>query len=112
MIGCGADHAHLHLIVDPPFTFQEFGEAAETAANLDWRSERSNFVYASIGSRTSYLVAGSQGNAVFATNVETVGSQFFRRVVAKLAGRPSEWNYKTHPFLENIEATVMQLAGR
>ena len=25
--GCGVDHAHLHLLVDPPFTFEQFRNA-------------------------------------------------------------------------------------
>ena len=109
-IGCGTDHAHLHLLVAPAFTFQEFRDAAESLANLIWRSEQLNFVYESLGPHASYLVAGSHDKSVFATDVETIGSQFFRRVVAKLAGRPTEWNYRSHPFLENIEATVSRLA--
>jgi len=38
-------------------------------------------------------------------------SQFFRRHIAKVIGRPNEWDYAVYPQWENIEQTQKRLRG-
>ena len=40
--GCGVDHAHMHLLIDPPFAFKDFKNAAKSTADLNWRDEIGN----------------------------------------------------------------------
>lgn len=112
VVGCGVDHAHLHILIDAPFSVDDFSAAATESARVAWRRSRACEVYSSIPADASYLVAGSLSEAVLAENVESVGSQFFRRVVAQLAGTPNQWNYKTHAHLENVHKTVSAFSRR
>jgi hypothetical protein len=38
-------------------------------------------------------------------------SQYFRRVIAKQLGRPSEWDYAVFPRWENVRATIALFGG-
>lgn len=49
--------------------------------------------------------------AVVAQNVESVGSQFFRRVIAELIHQPNAWDYRTHPHLDNVRETIRTFGG-
>jgi ATP adenylyltransferase len=111
-VGCGIDHAHLHVLVGAPFTFDQFVTSAAEDTRVNWLRSPSWEAYDSISAGSSYLVGGSPNEAVLAEDVECVGSQFFRRVVARLAGKPHQWNYKTHAHLDNVRRTVADIAGR
>ena len=111
-VGCGVDYAHLHVLVGPPFSFEQFATAAVENARVDWRRSSSQEAYSFISAERSYLVVGSLAGVLFAENVETVGSQFFRRIVAALVGMPHQWNYKTHAHLENVRRTVSTVNNR
>lgn len=112
IVGCGVDHAHLHILIDAPFHFDIFAAEAIDSAPINWRWTSRTEAYASIPTAGSYLVAGSLDDAVHAEDVEIVGSQFFRRVIARLVRRPDQWNYKTHPHLENVRRTLSAFANR
>jgi ATP adenylyltransferase len=105
-LACGVDHAHLHLIVDAPFSFQEFVSAAIESSGLQWVQLDASLAHERVTSRESYLLAASGDRALVAKNVECVGSQFFRRIVADLVQRPDDWNYQSHPHFHNIWKTV------
>ena len=109
LIGCGVDHAHLHLLVDAPFSFEQFSTFAAECTHLNWRHISAPQAYDSISGRCSYLVGGRLGEAVLAEDVESVGSQFFRRIVAQLADKPDQWDYKGHPHLENVLKTIASI---
>lgn len=104
-VGCGLDYAHLHLIIRPQFKFADFAARARGEADLIWNECGAIDAYALAGAR-SYYIAGSDDVAVIATDVETAGSQFFRRVAASLIGNGEAWNYRYHPHTENIEGTI------
>jgi diadenosine tetraphosphate (Ap4A) HIT family hydrolase len=111
-VGCGVDHAHLHVIVDAPFSFEQFAASGVENARVGWRWSSSREAYDSISAGGSYLVGGSADKAVLAESVESVGSQFYRRVVAQLAGKPHQWDYKAHQHLENVQRTVSAFNSR
>jgi hypothetical protein len=66
--------------------------------------------YSSIDMEDSYLIAGSHHSAVIAEKVEGVGSQFFRRVVARIVDKPQQWDYKKHQHLHNVQKTIAAFA--
>jgi len=111
-IGCGIDYAHIHVLIDTPFTFETFTSAALAASDLNWQHVLTADAYRSIDERHSYLVMGSLDRAMLAEEVERVGSQFFRRVVASLVGKPEQWNYHSYPHLENVAETIAKFACR
>lgn len=106
VVGCGVDHAHLHVLINAPFSFDTFAAWSMARSPVDWYSCPAAGAYAGLAASGSYLLAGSNGDAMAAGHVEIVGSQFFRRVIAELVGRPNQWNYKTHAHMENVRRTV------
>jgi len=109
-VGCGIDYAHIHVLVDPPFSFDQFVSSVVSASTLDWRRSAAMVAYRSIDRGSSYFVAGSEHAAVIAEHVEIAGSQFFRRVVAQLVDKPEQWNYNDYPHLHNVQATINRFA--
>jgi ATP adenylyltransferase len=104
-LACGVDHAHLHLIVDPPFSFEQFTSNARKAAPICWQLS-TKFNPKNVPYDASYLFAASWNCTALALQVECVGSQFFRRVVADLVGQPTAWDYRGYPFVENVWKTI------
>lgn len=105
-IGCGLDHAHLHILVRPGFTFTAFITLARGLAHLRWQETSREQGYAQIRGNSSYLIAGCGDRVLIASNVECAGSQFFRRVVGALIGADSEWDYRRFPHTDNINRTI------
>jgi ATP adenylyltransferase len=112
LVGCGVDQAHLHVLVDAPFSFQDFEREAKRASDLGWERRVAQTAYDSLEADTSYLLAAQSDWAVVATKVESVGSQFFRRVVANLIHQPEIWNYRSHPNLRNVHETIRNFSRR
>jgi ATP adenylyltransferase len=110
-VSCGVDHAHLHIIIDAPFSFDEFTSSAVKSAPISWQRKSVDHAYRDIRDGTSYLFAASSERGMLAEHVDYVGSQFFRRVIADLIGQPQCWNYKTHAYIENIRKTVRTFAS-
>lgn len=111
VVGCGIDHAHVHILLEPRFGFAEFSKAAREQSALTWQSGTGD-PYTRIPADTSYLVAGSDENYAVALSVEIVGSQFFRRVIASLTNDVHRWDYRVHPHVENAARTVAAYAQR
>jgi ATP adenylyltransferase len=109
--GCGIDHAHIHILLHPAFEFSQFKATAIDGSSLAWECGYGN-PYDSIARDESYLVASSGGEFILARSVEAAGSQFFRRVIAHLAGEPSTWDYKLHPHHDNVAKTVAVYGGK
>jgi hypothetical protein len=105
VVGCGVDHAHLHVLLDPPFGFPEFVEVAKERAAVSW-AEGEGDPYGYLRGTQSYLVAGCGQQFALAQSVDAVGSQFFRRTIAALVGEPDCWDYRQYPFLQNAAETV------
>lgn len=105
LVGCGLDYAHLHMIIHPQFDFAAFAATARAMADLKWRDAEACDAYTQVGTG-SYFVAGSGDSAMIATEVETAGSQFFRRVAASLIEDGESWDYRSHPHSENILGTI------
>ena len=105
LVGCGLDYAHLHMIIRPQFDFAAFAAMARATAELEWRDSEACDAYTQVGTG-SYFIAGSGDSAMIATEVETAGSQFFRRVAASLIEDGESWDYRSHPHCENIQGTI------
>lgn len=114
-VGCGADYAHLHVILTPTFTFEVFSECTILQSNVTWKTSTFDFAYDALPNSGSYLIAGSAETAIFATHVEETGSQFFRRMVALISDQADLWDYTQFPHTNNIYQTIVNfrdLEGR
>jgi ATP adenylyltransferase len=100
--GCGLDHAHIHILIRPRFSFEEFIKKTKLLSKLEWVDG----AYDKVSPNQSYLIAGSNDTAIVARNVETTGSQFFRRVVGELANVDDAWDYRRYPYVDNITETI------
>ncbi|MGO4122885.1 hypothetical protein AB4Z01_00735 [Inquilinus sp. YAF38] len=109
-VGCGVDHAHLHILIDPPFGVDELASAASKAGSLAWKLTVPSEAYLAVEVSSSYLVLCSGDTAYVTHNVDHVGSQFLRRQIATLVGKPDAWNYRTHPHTDNVCRTINALA--
>jgi ATP adenylyltransferase len=105
-IGCGLDHAHIHILIRPGFSFSSFKEKARSLSNLDWTSGERDDPYRTLADERSYLVAGSGDATITAQGVEATGSQFFRRVVSALVQVDDAWDYRQYPHPHHISRTV------
>ena len=105
-VGCGMDYAHLHVIFKPTFTFSDFVRQAVSSSKLIWKKAPADTAYESLPNFGSYLIAGSGDESVSVSQVESVGSQFLRRVVSVVSKQPHLWNYNQFPHMDNIVKTI------
>lgn len=105
-IGCGLDHAHIHVLIRPSFSFRSFKEKARSLSDIDWTAGEHDDAYCTLAEGSSYLIAGSGDATIIAQGVEATGSQFFRRVVAALVDVGDAWDYRHYPHANNVYETV------
>lgn len=100
------DHGHIHVILDPKFTFDSFREKAMSMDKRAWEPVATVNAYDNRNGQQDYLSFGNKDRAFWAYLETPKIPQFFRRVVADLVGRSSEWNYREFPH-HNIAATTV-----
>jgi ATP adenylyltransferase len=105
-IGCGLDHAHLHILIRPCFSFWSFEQRTRSLSDLNWAAGEYDNSYNMIDVFNSYLIAGSGDRTIIAQGVEATGSQFFRRVVGALVDAGDTWDYRHYPNAHNVYETV------
>lgn len=104
--GCGVDHAHIHVILDPEFTCESLRLEVMSMANHAWRAIAPEISYENRNWQQEYLVFGDKKTAFWANVACPSGSQFFRRAISGIVGRRSEWNYRDFPHGEFAAKTV------
>ena len=104
--GCGVDYAHAHVIINPTFSFGSFKNSVFDALPIDWASYSVTNSLPVVSNFENYLVFGFKDEAFFTNDVSKAGSQFFRRVIARLVGLDEQWDYTQHPHIENVKLTL------
>jgi ATP adenylyltransferase len=109
MVGCGVDHAHLHLV---PLSF-DLREAATTFMppgteweDADWNSCRTAFEQG----RDYLYIEQPIGRARITTN-QDFGSQVFRRAIANRLGVPDQFRWQDYPQKEIVANTIRSLSS-
>jgi len=107
-VGCGVDHAHLHIVA----TSLDLLAGAKTTSQtrLQWR-QVSGIQAAKpyVAEQMPYVfVQQARGDSWIGT-ASKIESQLIRKVIAAHAGRPGCWDWKTHPFENNVGETVRRL---
>ncbi len=105
-IGCGVDHAHLHLLIDVPFSLDDLAAVTEGALGGKWSHFEGELDYELISNEQPYLAASSYHSSIIHQPVGAIGSQFFRRAIARLAGIPNEWDYRSFQHLDNVRDSI------
>lgn len=106
-VGCGVDHAHLHLV---PLQFDLAAEVLPFLPNsVTWNSariERCQHAY-SLGQDYLYLEQPI-GSGRIAMHDE-FGSQLFRKAIATRLGMRDQFNWHEYPQLTRVMATIASL---
>lgn len=107
LIGCGVDHAHLHLV---PTTLElragadRISSGALPWTNLDQLTTLSRYHAEGL----PYLYLHQFGES-WICSPDVIESQLFRKVIATAVGQPQNFDWKRHSFLSSIEETVLRL---
>lgn len=107
-IGCGVDHAHIHLLLMPQFQIIDFAEVVAAKSEAVWHQKDADRIYGSLDGRQDYYVFGTLDTAFFSLGA-SLGRQFFRKVIADLANVPTQWDYNAFPFTQNVQATLKHI---
>ncbi len=107
-VGCGVDHAHLHLV---PWS-GSFADTVRRQAIQDFQwKEIDGFhpLSAAHHARKDYLFFEEANGAVRMVASDAIPSQFFRRVIAAAIGQPDHYDWKQFSGIHNVTATVRKL---
>ncbi len=104
--GCGVDHAHIHVILEPEFTFESLRLVVMSMSNHSWRTVTPVASYDNHRWQQEYLVFGDKETAFWADLATPPRSQFFRRAISEIVGRRTEWDYRCFPHGYFAEETV------
>lgn len=110
--GCGVDHAHVHVLLDTNLTVNNILDTAVLLGVDDWNQTNLSCVYDERDATSEYLVFGNSSVGYLKNLSAPVGSQFFRRVLARLDGNREDWNYKVHAHHEFAQLSVDRVAER
>jgi len=108
-VGCGIDHAHLHILFDVDFSFEHFTHHITSSSNFFWTQTNKDDPYKSLSTSYPYLIAGCKDESIYCSHHLRIPTQYFRRVIATLSDNPSEWDYRVYPHLNNIVKTINEV---
>lgn len=103
-VGCGVDHAHLHLV---PASFDLLSAVTPFLPDkVIWRQGGLNDCRIAFGESRDYLyLEQPAGNGSIATHDQFTG-QVFRQAIASELGVLAQYNWRDFPQLPNVEATI------
>lgn len=108
-LGCGIDHMHLHVV---PLPFSLMKAVDELFPGMQWFGayglEHSRLMHAS-GRGYIAIKEPHSPKWVFAEPVSPT-RQMVRQAIAHTLGKPSEFDYATHPFTPNVVETIEVLS--
>jgi ATP adenylyltransferase len=106
-IGCGVDHAHLHLVATTVNLRAGANRIAECA--LNWAPvNRPSTLSRYHAEGLPYLYVQQFGES-WICSPETIESQLFRKVIAAAVRRPQKYDWKQHCFISEIDKTLSTL---
>jgi ATP adenylyltransferase len=103
-VACSVEHAHLHLVpapVDLHAALARYGPWIPVGKG-DTRNMRA------IVGTSEYLVYRAPAGAaqVWVSADADIPSQLLRRALVDALGRPDEWNWRDHPAVDRVDATL------
>ncbi len=105
-IGCGIDHAHLHLV---PLNFSLLSKATNASELSDciWHELQSLEQTANFyNSHKSFIFIEEPKCTTFCCTLNSATCQLIRKLIAKEIGIESKYDYRQHDFKENVISTV------
>jgi len=106
-VGCGVDYAHIHIV---PIKLNLDLINSLSQETLQWANVESLHSTSSYtNSGRAYLYFQDNSKNCYIGTKEDIPSQFFRRIIATIIGRPQIFDWKTNYFLENVKSTYARL---
>lgn len=107
-VGCGVDHAHLHIVATDIDLLAS--ARAPNGTGLQWRSVGGiEAARAYIAEQMPYVFVHQPSGGAWIGTASTIESQLIRKVIARHTGQPDRWDWKTHAFENNVRETVQRL---
>ena len=104
-VGCGVDHAHLHLVATSVHLLDGARQIARQP--LSWTPVQGLQATAGYHQRKlSYLYAELPNGESWVGTGPRIESQLFRRVIAAASGRTDAFDWKCHSFEPNVRQTI------
>lgn len=104
-VSCGVDQAHLHIA---PLRF-DLIKAAQTTSPGNWNHVGVSMLPRGDFGNSEYWFVSS-GKDAMVKAIDNTSSQFFRKIIAREAGTPEYWDYKSNDFIENVATTIRAMA--
>lgn len=106
-VGCGVDHAHLHMV---PIAFDLATAAAPyLPQNSLWEKADQAQCQAAALDGLDYIYVEQPINRGRILRHQDMGSQTLRRAIAAHIGVSDDFNWRTHPQIENVNRTFRAL---
>jgi ATP adenylyltransferase len=106
VVGCGVDQAHLHVLV----TGLDLLSLALADREVFWMEADVLDPWRSVGGSEYLFIQASE--QAYVGHPRTSQSQYFRRLIARAAGVPSQWDYRVWPNYENVRRTYGRFGSR
>ncbi|WP_163233875.1 hypothetical protein [Caulobacter rhizosphaerae] len=105
-VGCGVDHAHLHVLLLQRGFADALWQRIETDLEAEPEATPLDALHREIDANSAYYLAWRNGSRLLEQPVKAEVSQRFRKLVAQAAGVADQWDYRIHRFDENVWQTV------
>jgi ATP adenylyltransferase len=107
-VGCGVDHAHVHLV---PLDFDLVDAATAYLPEAAWEAASWSECRRAAAEGLDYLFVEQPIGAGRISVAPQLGSQVLRRAIASMIGRPDEFNWRGHRHEANIAKTINRLSS-
>jgi diadenosine tetraphosphate (Ap4A) HIT family hydrolase len=104
LVGCGVDHAHMHLVPLQGFDLLLASRRQRPSLPFEPIDGPSDITEKSDGE--PYLYLQDEAGGSWLARSEEIPSQFFRRLIAAEQGRPEEFDWKRFPHRETLSLTL------
>jgi len=111
-IGCGIDHAHLH-VVPLAFSLVDAIRNAPDFGGMHWSSQRGDLsqLRGLHSSGKAYVYVKQPDGLTTYCTPPSLPCQSVRKVIARQLGMPNKYDYRSHPHATNVKRTVERLMG-
>ncbi len=106
-IGCGVDQAHLHVLG----MNGDLMSAVLADDSVVWTSANVEDPWLQCQHGQDYLLIRDR-NTCYIGSPREIQSQYFRKKIAQLRGRPDAWDYREWPCYENAQRTIEHFSSR
>lgn len=111
-VGCGIDHAHLHVVpLDLSFNVADEDHSFEIL-NCPKSVHPFDYMRNLYEQKKAYLFLHEPSHDPIFLTSNSIPSQFFRRVIARKVNKYELFDYNKHLFLGNVEGSISKLQSQ